>query len=129
MVASLTVSDATCQIHVETSLVKKYPCPNISRQEHPLRKHSLRKQPPINVITRLKCFWIKHTTRGPGEKSVSSIERRESGSKVVGVILVFLFSFLSIYLCTFCLYIDLHFVNIIIEKYFCLSIDVRFVNL
>ena len=66
---------------------------------------SLETTPPINVIARLKRFWSKRSTAGTDKKSVSSIERRESGVEAVGVNFSCHF--------VFCLSIDVHLVYIL----------------
>ena len=60
---------------------------------------------PGNVITRFKHFQRKRLTTGPGEKSMSSIERRESGGDAVGVNLFCIF--------VFCLSINVHLIYLL----------------
>ena len=67
----------------------------------PRQNLSSRKRPPPETIplgnstTQLKRFRNKYLTTGPGEKIVSSTERRERGDEVVGV---HFFTFFSVYL-------------------------------
>ena len=70
--------------------------------------------PPRIGITWLKRFHNKRPTIGPVKKS-SSIERRESGG-AFGVKL-FVFFFMCIFNFISCLYIEVHFVNLKIDKY------------
>ena len=48
---------------------------------------------PGNGITRIKRFCSQRPTAGLGEKSMSSIERREIGGEAVGVNLFCIFVF------------------------------------
>ena len=72
--------------------------------------------PPVKGIIRLKCFQSKCPTTGPRKKVCH--QYKEGKAEVRQLVYIFLyFCFLYIYQCTSCLSIDIHFVNIVIDKY------------
>ena len=96
MAASPVVSDTKRQLPV-----KKYPGISITDQEISRKKHPPPETPPPgNSTAWIKRFWSNHPATGTGEKSVSSIEIRESEGEAVGVI----FLYFSVYLLMYILY-------------------------
>ena len=66
MAASLTVSDATRQAPVKKISFQKMILTRNTRGEN--AQPPGKGPPPGNGITRIKHFWSKLTTTGPGEK-------------------------------------------------------------
>ena len=109
----------------EKPLSKRIPVQKMLEVQTP----SPRKRPlPVIGISWLKHLQSKCPTTGPCEKHVINRNKEKwrwcSWCKFVSS-----FCFLSIYQCTFCLSIGVHFQSLNRQISFCLSMNVRFVNI